>query len=850
MDVGRKTGLLAMAAGFCLLGTVQSGAWAQQAASPQTPPTVLPQAAASTTPAAAQQFPSQLTDTPVAPPNTEAMRLAGIAKDNSRGFGSSPDDGGPLARDLSPAITPEAVGAAMRKVADSELAGSQQYFTVVDRARNMDGRIWTWSVLYAGYMAAADALNEARYRDAMEQVGKSYNWGLRTTQMPSGDDQSIAQMYLELYLKDKRPEQIATIQAALDGILAAPRPEMGTQRRITWWWCDALFMGPPVWSRMYAATGDRKYIAYLDEEWAKTSQLLYDPQAHLYSRDATYIPKTEKNGQKMFWSRGEGWVMGGLARTLEYLPKDDPARAKYETQLKEMAAALAKIQGPDGLWRAGLLDPADYDQPEISGSGLITFGMAWGINNGILDRAVYGPVVTKAWAGMLQHIYADGRLGDIQQTGAEPAAFKASASYNYGVGGFLMAGSEMLKMALAGQTASPQRNGGGSAPPDAAGRRQGAITGGITRKFGSVPDDPGPLATDLSPKLKPKAVAAAMRKVADWQLAQSQEYFAVFDRTRQLDGRIWTWGALYSGLMAASESLGDPKYSGVMRDMGKTYNWELSKTEVDANQHSLAQTYLELYLMDKKPEELAPTQAIFDGILAKPRVELGTGRRIEWWWCDALFMAPPAWARLYAATGDKKYIVYLDEEWAKTSQQLYDTQAHLYARDASFIPKTEKNGQKIFWSRGEGWVMAGLARTLEYLPKDDPARSMYETQLKEMAAAVANIQGPDGLWRSGMLDPAAYDQPEISGSALMTFGIAWGINNGLLDRKVYTPVVTKAWAGMLQHIYADGRLGDIQQTGSAPDLFKPSSSFNYGVGGYLLAGSEVYKMAGGKPGKK
>jgi len=300
-------------------------------------------------------------------------------------------------------------------------------------------------------MAAADALNEARYRDAMEQVGKSYNWGLRSTQMPSGDDQSIAQMYLELYMKDRKPEQIAPIQAALDGILAVPRPEMGTQRRITWWWCDALFMAPPVWARMYAATGDRKYINYLDEEWAKTSQLLYDPQAHLYSRDASYITRTEKNGQKMFWSRGEGWVMGGLARTLEVLPKDDPARAKYETQLKEMASALAKIQGPDGLWRAGLLDPAAYDQPEISGSSLITFGMAWGINNGILDRSVYGPVVTKAWDGMLKHIYADGRLGDIQQTGAEPTAFKPSASYNYGVGGFLMAGSEVYKMAEAGR---------------------------------------------------------------------------------------------------------------------------------------------------------------------------------------------------------------------------------------------------------------------------------------------------------------------------------------------------------------------------------------------------------------
>jgi rhamnogalacturonyl hydrolase YesR len=519
-----------------------------------------------------------------------------------------------------------------------------------------------------------------------------------------------------------------------------------------------------------------------------------------------------------------------------------------------MAAALAKIQGPDGLWRAGLLDPADYDQPEISGSSLITFGMAWGINNGILDRAVYGPVVTKAWVGMLQHIYTDGRLGDIQQTGAEPAAFKPAASYNYGIGGFLLAGSEMLKLAQAGpQTAPvaapqaapaaptqrPQRN-GAPVSPDAAAR---------ARKFGSVPDDPGPLAKDLSPKLKPKPVAAAMRKVADWQLAQSQQYFAAFDRSKQLDGAIWTWGALYSGLMAASQSLGDPKYANVMRETGKAYNWELSKTESGANQHSMAQTYLELYLMDKEPEELAPTKATFDDILTRPRVEVGSTRRIEWWWCDALFMAPPAWARLFAATGDKKYITYLDEEWAKTSQELWDPASHLYFRDTTFITAKEKNGEKVFWSRGEGWVMGGLARTLEYVPKDDPARAMYETQLKEMSAALAKIQGPDGLWRSGLLDPASYDQPEISGSALIAFGMAWGINNGILDRKTYKPVVEKAWAGMLQHIYADGRLGDIQQTGSAPALFKPSSSFNYGVGGFLLAGSEIYKMAGGKPGK-
>jgi unsaturated rhamnogalacturonyl hydrolase len=138
--------------------------------------------------------------------------------------------------------------------------------------------------------------------------------------------------------------------------------------------------------------------------------------------------------------------MGGIARTLDYLPKDDPARVKYMTQLKEMATRVASLQGPDGLWRAGMLDPGNYSEPEVSGSALFTYALAWGINQGVLDGKVYRPVVAKAWAGMLKHVYADGRLGCIQQTGAEPAPFKATASYTYGVGAFLMAGSEIRRM--------------------------------------------------------------------------------------------------------------------------------------------------------------------------------------------------------------------------------------------------------------------------------------------------------------------------------------------------------------------------------------------------------------------
>jgi len=364
-----------------------------------------------------------------------ARQQATIANNEMRHFGDAPDNPGPIATDLSYSIRPVAVAKAMRKVADWQLARSQPYFD----------RVWTWSTLYVGFLAAADSLNEPKYRDAMMDMGKKFEWKLRG-QRPNADDQSVGQAYLDLYLQKKDPAMMQPTQAVLDSILAAPRGSTNPGKEIEWWWCDALFMSPPLWARMYAATGDRKYIIYLDEEWAKTSDRLYDTKEHLYARDIGYLTRTEANGKKMFWSRGEGWVMGGMVRTLQYLPQDDPARVKYITQFKEMAARMKELQGPDGLWKAGLLDPADYDLPELSGSSFITYGLAAGINQGWLDKKTYLPVVKKAWAGLLHHVYADGRLGCIQQTGPEPAPFRASASYTYGVGAYLLAGSEIRKM--------------------------------------------------------------------------------------------------------------------------------------------------------------------------------------------------------------------------------------------------------------------------------------------------------------------------------------------------------------------------------------------------------------------
>ena len=139
----------------------------------------------------------------------------------------------------------------------------------------------------------------------------------------------------------------------------------------------------------------------------------------------------------------------------------------------------------------------------------------------------------------------------------------------------------------------------------------------------------------------------------------------------------------------------------------------------------------------------------------------------------------------------------MDHEWWLTSASLYNQQEHLYFRDSRYFTQKQANGKPIFWSRGNGWVMGALVNVLQILPEDYPSRPKYVAQFREMAAEIAEIQSADGLWRSGLLDPDAYDLPEVSGSAFFTFGIAYGINEKILDRKTYLPVVEKSWKGMI-----------------------------------------------------
>jgi len=365
-------------------------------------------------------------------PQTQAPAAPPVTVDRTAS-GDSPDDPGPLAKDLSPELTHAAIRKVAHKVADWQLGQVEKTFN----------QQWTYAPLYEGFLAASKTTRDPRYHDAVVKMAQGFDWKLVNTRFPHADDMALGQAYMDLYLEKRDPKKIEDTKANLDRLVARP----DDPNKLLWWWCDALFMAPPVLARMSTATGDKAYLDYMDKEWWETSASLYDPAEHLYFRDSRYFTQKQANGQKIFWARGNGWVMGAFARVLEQMPKDYPTRPKYIAQYKEMAQRIAAIQGKDGLWRSGLLDPDAYDLPEVSGSAFFTYSLAWGINNGILDRKTYEPVVKRSWAGMLNHIYADGRLGSIQPIDGQPGKFKASASYVYGVGGFLLAASELDALA-------------------------------------------------------------------------------------------------------------------------------------------------------------------------------------------------------------------------------------------------------------------------------------------------------------------------------------------------------------------------------------------------------------------
>jgi unsaturated rhamnogalacturonyl hydrolase len=346
-----------------------------------------------------------------------------------------------------------------------------------------------------------------------------------------------------------------------------------------------------------------------------------------------------------------------------------------------------------------------------------------------------------------------------------------------------------------------------------------------------------PVAPSFSDAIEPAALMRVMSAAADWQLTHPSQW----------KSDLWHPAAFWTGLSVFANLSSDPKYFEAIRKNSEGNGWKPAARPLHADDQAISQSYLAMYIAERDRRMIAPTLERLDQHLknawAEPLEWKDKINEREWAWCDSLFMEPPTLALATTATGDPRYLELMNKLWWKTTDFLYDKEEKLYFRDSRFFQQREKNGKKIFWSRGNGWVIAGLVRVLQNLPEGFPARSRYLALYQDMAAKIVTLQGQDGYWRASLLDPKSMPNPETSGTAFFTYALAWGVNQGLLDAATYEPAIRRGWSALVRSVHPDGKLGWVQRVGSAPDQTSYDGTEIYGPGALLLAGSELYRMA-------
>ena len=323
----------------------------------------------------------------------------------------------------------------------------------------------------------------------------------------------------------------------------------------------------------------------------------------------------------------------------------------------------------------------------------------------------------------------------------------------------------------------------------------------------------------------------------------------VTDRERM--SNIWTRAVYYEGLMALYQIDPKPEYYDYAVKWGEFHNWNLRRGRTftrNADNQCCGQTYIDLYLIDPRPERIKNIKASIDGMMETDKID-------DWDWIDAIQMAMPVFAKLGAIYHDQSYFdrmyaMFMYTKETEGDSGLYNKIDKLWWRDSDFDPPyKEPNGEDCYWSRGNGWVLAALARILAIIPQDESHRQEYITTFREMAEALVLIQRDDGFWNVSLHDPDHYGGKETTGTALFTYGLAWGINHAVLSEEKYLPVVINAWNALVNDtVHPNGFLGYVQSTGKEPSTGQPITydripDFeDFGLGCFLLAGSEVHQL--------
>lgn len=314
---------------------------------------------------------------------------------------------------------------------------------------NMEAYFLTGDTAYYNYSEAWAERNLWMGARSKDKSKWKSGYGETDEYVLFGDFQICFQTYIDLYTVEPDERKIARAREVMEY-------EMSTDKDNYWWWADGLYMVMPVMTKLYKVTGNRLYLEKLHEYWVYANNLMYDAEAGLYYRDRKYVYPEHKstNGKKDFWARGDGWVLAALAKVLKDLPEDDKYRREYTDRFRTLAKAVAACQQPEGYWTRSMLDPQHAPGPETSGTAFFTYGLLWGINNGLLDKATYEPVVLNAWKYLSEvALQPNGAVGYVQPIGEKAIpgqVVNANSTANFGVGAFLLAACEMARYADGG----------------------------------------------------------------------------------------------------------------------------------------------------------------------------------------------------------------------------------------------------------------------------------------------------------------------------------------------------------------------------------------------------------------
>lgn len=330
--------------------------------------------------------------------------------------------------------------------------------------------LWTRAVYYEGLMALNAIDTQQRYIDYALRWANFHQWTPRNgVNTCDADDQCCGQTYVELlpYTGKTYQELLSNVIANLDHQMVTPNTKKQTttpKAKTTvnslygWWtWIDAIQMAMPLYMQVSQLTGDPKYRDHAMKMYRWTRNEcgggLFNTKSGLWWRDADYVPPyKEKDGNDCYWSRGNGWVYAALVRSMNQLSPKSKAYKELKKDFLLMSAGLLKCQHEDGFWHASLVSDADYPTPEMTGTALFLYGMAWGIQHGLLKAKTYRPTCDKAWQALASCVHNDGFLGWNQGTGKEPSAgqpvtFNSMPDFeDYGTGCFLLGASEYYKL--------------------------------------------------------------------------------------------------------------------------------------------------------------------------------------------------------------------------------------------------------------------------------------------------------------------------------------------------------------------------------------------------------------------